>query len=100
MSAVESHTGLISTCTPAIKDCRHGEGLVSKVLSERSNEERSGEGKSEFEARGLGDVRTMIAYKRGRGLACRWRWEGRASQDRKDGFADERMSETRIVKQE
>lgn len=57
MSAVESHTGLISTSTPAIKDCRHGEGLMSKVLSGRLNEERSGEGKGEFEVRGLGDVR-------------------------------------------
>lgn len=35
VSAVESHTRLISTSTPAIKDCRHGEGSMRKVLNER-----------------------------------------------------------------
>lgn len=35
VSAVKSHTRLISTSTPAIKDCRHGEGSMRKVLNER-----------------------------------------------------------------
>lgn len=35
VSAVKSHTRLISTSTPAIKYCRHGEGSMRKVLNER-----------------------------------------------------------------